>query len=56
MIKITFSAVGLHRITLDNSTAPGRDYDFVALMAIRPHLLAADRALLKLMTPTSSAA
>ena len=48
MIKLYFSAVGLRRIVLDAPSAPGREFDLAALIAIRPHLLAADRALLQL--------
>ncbi len=48
MIKLYFSAVGLRRIVLDAPSVPGREFDLAALIAIRPHLLAADRALLQL--------
>jgi hypothetical protein len=45
MIRLCFSATGLRRIVLDAPSAPGREFDLAALIAIRPHLLAADRAL-----------
>ena len=48
MIKLDFSATGLRRIVLNAPTAPGREFDLAALIAIRPHLLAADRALIQL--------
>jgi len=47
MIKLYFSAVGLRRIVLDAPSAPGREFDLAALMAISPHLLAADRTLVQ---------
>lgn len=49
MIRIYFSATGLRRIVLDAPSAPGREFDLAALMAMRPHLLAADRALTQLV-------
>ena len=49
MIKLCFSATGLRRIVLDAPSAPGREFDLAALIAIRPYLLAADRALVQLM-------
>jgi hypothetical protein len=45
MIKLYFSATGLRRIILDAPTAPGREFDMAALMAMSPHVLAADREL-----------
>lgn len=45
MIRLYFSATGLRRIVLDAPSAPGREFDLAALIAMRPHLLAADRAL-----------
>jgi hypothetical protein len=45
MIRLCFSATGLRRIVVDNPSAPGRELDLAALIAIRPHLLAADRSL-----------
>jgi hypothetical protein len=45
MIKLYFSAAGLRRIVLDAPSAPGREFDLAALMAIGPHVLAADRTL-----------
>lgn len=48
MIKLYFSATGLRRIVLDAPSAPGREFDLAALIAIRPHLLAADRVLIQL--------
>ena len=48
MINIQFTAAGLRRVVLDAPTAPGREFDLAALIAIRPHLLALDRALLNI--------
>jgi hypothetical protein len=48
MIKLYFSATGLRRIVLDAPSAPGREFDLAALIAMRQHLLAADRALVQL--------
>lgn len=45
MIHIEISATGLRRLVLNAPTAPGREFDLAALIAIRPHLLALDRAL-----------
>ena len=45
MIKLHFSAAGLRRIVIDSRSAPGREFDLAALIAMRPHLLAADRIL-----------
>jgi hypothetical protein len=45
MIKLYFSAVGLRRIVLDAPSAPGREFDLAALIAMGPHILAADRTL-----------
>ncbi len=48
MIHIEISATGLRRLVLNAPTAPGREFDLAALIAIRPHLLALDRALLNI--------
>jgi hypothetical protein len=48
MIKVCFSATGLRRIVLEAPSAPGREFDLAALIAMRPHVLAADRALVRL--------
>ncbi len=48
MIKLSFSATGLRRIVLDAPSAPGREFDLAALIAIQSHILAADRTLLRL--------
>ena len=48
VIKICFSATGLRRIVMDAPSAPGREFDLVALIAIQSHILAADRTLLRL--------
>ena len=45
MIKLHFSPAGLRRIVIDSRSAPGREFDLAALIAMRPHLLAADRIL-----------
>ncbi len=45
MIRVLFSATGLRRVAVDGLSAPGREFDLAALMAIGPHLLAADRTL-----------
>jgi hypothetical protein len=45
MIKVHFSTAGLQRIVVENRTAPGREFDLAALIAMRPYILAADRAL-----------
>ena len=50
MITVHFSATGLQRIVLENQTAPGREFDLAALIALRPHVLAADRALVELVS------
>lgn len=50
MIRFHFSAAGLQRIVLDNPTAPGREFDLAALIVLRPHVLAADRALVELVS------
>jgi hypothetical protein len=48
MITVHFSAAGLRRIVLNNPTAMGREFDLAALMAVQPHVLAADRTLIQL--------
>lgn len=48
MIRLCFSATGLRRIVLDAPSTMGRELDLAALIAMRPHLLAADRALARL--------
>lgn len=48
MIRLYFSATGLRRIVLDAPSAIGREFDLAALIAMRSHLLAADRALVRL--------
>ncbi len=48
MIRLVFSATGLRRIVLDAPSAPGRELDLAALIAMRSHILAADRALFQL--------
>ena len=45
MIRLYFSPAGLRRVVLEASSAPGREFDLAALIALRPHLLAADKAL-----------
>ena len=50
MIKLHFSAAGLRRIVIDSRSAPGREFDLAALIAMRPHLLAADRILGELVS------
>lgn len=50
MIRLYFSVTGLRRIVLDAPSALGREFDLAALIAIRPHLLAADRALLQVVS------
>lgn len=45
MVKLHFSPAGLRRIVIDSPSAPGREFDLAALIAMRPHLLAADRVL-----------
>jgi hypothetical protein len=47
MIRLYFSAAGLRRIVLEAPSAPGREFDLAALMAIGPHVLAADRTLVQ---------
>ncbi len=49
MLKVQFSAAGLRRIVLDAPLAQEREFDLAALIAIRPHLLRADRALGRLV-------
>ncbi len=49
MIKLYFASTGLRRIVLDAPSAPEREFDLAALIAIRPHLLAADRTLVQLV-------
>ena len=49
MITVHFSAAGLQRIILHNPTAMGREFDLAALIALQPHVLAADRALVQLI-------
>ena len=49
MIRLYFASTGLRRIVLDAPTAPGREFDLAALIAMRPHLLAADRTLIGLV-------
>ena len=50
MIRLYFSATGLRRIVLDAPSASGREFDLAALIAIRPHLLAADRTLVRVVS------
>lgn len=50
MIRLYFSAAGLRRIVLDAPSAPGREFDLAALIAIRPYLLAADRTLVQVVS------
>lgn len=45
MIRLYFSPAGLRRVVLEAPSAPGREFDLAALIALRPYLLAADRAL-----------
>lgn len=55
MLKVQFSAAGLRRIVLDAPLAQEREFDLAALIAIRPFLLSADRALLALVSETTEA-
>jgi hypothetical protein len=48
MITVHFSAAGLRRIVLSNPTAMGREFDLAALIAVQPHVLAADQTLVRL--------
>ena len=45
MIRLYFSPAGLRRVVMEAPSAPGREFDLAALIALRPHLLAADKAL-----------
>jgi hypothetical protein len=45
MIRLYFSPAGLRRVVLEAPSASGREFDLAALIALRPYLLAADRAL-----------
>jgi hypothetical protein len=50
MIHIQFTAAGLRRIVIDAQSAPAREFDLAALIAIGPHILAADRTLVQLVS------